>query len=354
MHAAELVEVGALAADAGHVRGRAVAPDRVGALSAAAGLLAHTGVDRLEVVDVAVGLVEVAVAVVVVPVPLVELGEVRVDLVVGLACSLLLGVPAVQPVLEQPLDVARADDVAAVVRAVRRLVVRQLHPILDRAVDGVLIRRVLEVEVAHRADARLLREEQVLVVALVEVRRPDGRVVDRAVRLRDRVVQRARRATVVDGAQRPVGVGRLRVSELHQHGPDRVFALALELDELDAVLALLALLVALRLLVAAELRDLGVLGELALQLELDRFLDQLALLEPLRARKVGLACAEAVLRASTVHACTAPRSDCSGRGQDQCQRGEHADSGKSPHRISPLIGDPLTARNPFVRADIGS
>ena len=55
-------------------------PDGVLALRAAAGLLALTGVDRLEVVDVAVGLVEVAVAVVVVAVDLVELREVGLDL----------------------------------------------------------------------------------------------------------------------------------------------------------------------------------------------------------------------------------------------------------------------------------
>ena len=59
---------------------RAMAPDRVGALRPAAGLLTLAGVDRLEVVDVAVRLVEVAVAVVVVPVPLVELRQVGIDL----------------------------------------------------------------------------------------------------------------------------------------------------------------------------------------------------------------------------------------------------------------------------------
>ena len=57
-----------------------MAPDGVGALRAAAGLLALAGVHGLEVVDVAVGLVEVAVAVEVVAVPHVELGEVGVDL----------------------------------------------------------------------------------------------------------------------------------------------------------------------------------------------------------------------------------------------------------------------------------
>ena len=62
-------------------------PDGVLALGAAAGLLALTGVDRLEVVDVAVGLVEVAVAVVVVAVDLVELREVGLDLGVVLPAA---------------------------------------------------------------------------------------------------------------------------------------------------------------------------------------------------------------------------------------------------------------------------
>src|SRR3712207_7671113 len=47
-------------------------PDGVGAERAAADLLAHARVHRLEVVDVAVGLVELGVAVVVVAVPDVE------------------------------------------------------------------------------------------------------------------------------------------------------------------------------------------------------------------------------------------------------------------------------------------
>ena len=52
-----------------------MAPDGVRALGAAAGLLAFAGMDRLEVVDVAVRLVEVAVAVVVVAIPDVERGQ---------------------------------------------------------------------------------------------------------------------------------------------------------------------------------------------------------------------------------------------------------------------------------------
>ncbi len=62
----------------GSVGIRAVAPDGVGALGTAAGLLALAGMHRLEVVDVAVRLVEVAVAVVVVAIPDVERREERV------------------------------------------------------------------------------------------------------------------------------------------------------------------------------------------------------------------------------------------------------------------------------------
>ena len=59
----------------------AVGPDGVRALCATTGILALTGVDRLEVVDVAIGLVEVAIGVEV-AIPDVELGKVVVDLLV--------------------------------------------------------------------------------------------------------------------------------------------------------------------------------------------------------------------------------------------------------------------------------
>ena len=54
-------------------------PDGVGALGAATGVLALTGVDGLEVIDVAIGLVEITVSVEVVAVPLVELAEVALN-----------------------------------------------------------------------------------------------------------------------------------------------------------------------------------------------------------------------------------------------------------------------------------
>jgi len=62
-----------------------VGPDGIRALRAAASLFALAGVNRLEVVDVAVRLVEDAVVVVVVAVGLVELREVGLDLRRGLA-----------------------------------------------------------------------------------------------------------------------------------------------------------------------------------------------------------------------------------------------------------------------------
>ena len=73
----------------------AVRPDRVRALCASAGLLALTGVDDLEVVDVPILLVEVAVAVDVVAILLVERVQIRLDLRVRLAGRLLVGSPLV-------------------------------------------------------------------------------------------------------------------------------------------------------------------------------------------------------------------------------------------------------------------
>ena len=98
LDATELVARGAGLAGVGGVGVPAVRPDGVGALGAAAGLLALTGVDRLEVVDVAVGLVEVAVAVVVVAVDLVELlrGRRLISASV-LPCGLLVVVPGLAP-----------------------------------------------------------------------------------------------------------------------------------------------------------------------------------------------------------------------------------------------------------------
>ena len=72
-----------------------MAPDGVLALVRVAVGLVAAGVDDLEVVDVAVGLVEVAVAVVVVAVPLVEGRQVGLDLRLGAAGGQLVGDPLV-------------------------------------------------------------------------------------------------------------------------------------------------------------------------------------------------------------------------------------------------------------------
>src|SRR4029079_650304 len=80
LDATELVVARAGGSDQVVERIPAMRPNRVGALPAAARLLAYTGVDRLEVVDIAVRLVEVPVTVVVVPIPDVELLHVLVDL----------------------------------------------------------------------------------------------------------------------------------------------------------------------------------------------------------------------------------------------------------------------------------
>lgn len=59
----------------------AIAPDGVLALEAASGLLADSGMDRLHVVDVPIGFVEVAVAIPVIAIPNIELLDIGGDLV---------------------------------------------------------------------------------------------------------------------------------------------------------------------------------------------------------------------------------------------------------------------------------
>jgi hypothetical protein len=75
----------------------AVRPDRVFALLGIAVGLVAAGVDDLEVVDVPVGLVEVAIVVEVVAVPLVIRREVRLDLLVAAALGVLIRDPRVEP-----------------------------------------------------------------------------------------------------------------------------------------------------------------------------------------------------------------------------------------------------------------
>src|SRR5690606_5268956 len=218
--AAQLVLLRTGGTGVGAERVPAVRPDGVRALGAAARGLVLAGVHDLEVVDVAVGLVEVAVAVEVVAVPLVELGDVRLDLGVGLAGRLLLGDPGVQAVADD-VPHARAVALAAGVVAVTGLVVRDLDPVGDLALDGVAAGGLpLEVRL-DRLGVLALAEVQVLEVLPVVVRLPGGGVVLLAVRLGDLVVQRAGRAAVaaVD-----------LVAELDEDREDLVGLLAAELD----------------------------------------------------------------------------------------------------------------------------
>ena len=111
-----------------------VAPDRVLALDRVAVGLVAAGVDDLEVVHVAVGLVEVAVTVEVVAVPLVEGRELGLDLLRRAAGSDLVVVPLVGSVTKE-LPGVGADGViarVAVGTAVAGLVVAHLDPVGHR------------------------------------------------------------------------------------------------------------------------------------------------------------------------------------------------------------------------------
>src|SRR5215207_6612862 len=105
-----------------------MAPDGVLAERAATRLLALSGMHRLEVVDVAVGLVEVAVLVVIVAIPDVELRKIGIDLGGRPAGVDLRLPPGVGLVDQEAADVACTDDAAAVVAAVGRRVVRYGDP----------------------------------------------------------------------------------------------------------------------------------------------------------------------------------------------------------------------------------
>ena len=244
----------------------AVAPDRVGALVGVARGLVATGVDDLEVVDDAVGLLEVAVAVDVVAVLDVERLEVCRHLSHRLA-RLQLGVhPDGERIADEGL--ARgADDAAAVVAAVERLVERHLDPLGHVSVDGVAARRLRLVVLRHAV------EVHVLVVLAAVVSLPERRVVDGAVGRRDLVVKRpgdVSRAAVLGRSREGAGwrggartSGVLLVSELDDDREDAVGALALELD----VLAL------------AELGDLALGALVALEPRLEPLLAHGVLLD---------------------------------------------------------------------------
>ena len=135
-------------AEVGRVDIPAVGPDRIRALGAAAGVLALTGVNRLEVIQVSVRLVKVAVVVVVVAVPDVEGREIRLDLRLGLAGALWLLVPGIPRVLDELPGAAEVlDRVVAVEGGVTAATVTQP---LDLTGDGVMTRRLRRVEVGER------------------------------------------------------------------------------------------------------------------------------------------------------------------------------------------------------------
>ncbi|MGC0409925.1 hypothetical protein RKD31_003168 [Streptomyces sp. SAI-163] len=227
--AAELVVGGAGGAGVGAEGVPAVGPDGVLALRAATGGLVLAGVHDLEVVDVAVGLVEVAVAVEVVAVPLVVLGQLGLDLGVGAAGRLLVGDPGGDAVLHR---VPGAVVGVALVGAVARLVVGDLDPVGDLAVDRVAAGGLLLVVGLDRVDALAGTEVQVLEVLLVVVLLPGRGVVRLAVRLGYLVVQRTGGAAVaaVD-----------LVTELDQDGEDLVGLLPAQLDVLGVALLALQL-----------------------------------------------------------------------------------------------------------------
>ena len=162
----------------------AVAPDGVGAVDRVAVGLVAARVHDLEVVDVAVRLVEVAVLVEVVAVLVVERLQVAPDLGHRLTGRQLLLHPVRKTVADEEPGVV-ADDVAAEVAAVARLVERHLHPLGDVTADGVAAHRLVLVELAHPV------EVHVVEVRVAVVRLPLRGVVVGPVRLGDLVVQRA-------------------------------------------------------------------------------------------------------------------------------------------------------------------
>ena len=167
-------------------------------------------------VDVAVGLVEVAVVVVVVAVPDVEGVELGLHFRRGLARRQLVVGPDGDGVADQRPH-AGTDVAAAGVGAIPRLVVAHRHPVDDPAGEAVAPRRLQAVVLEHPGEVHPL-EVPPVVVGL-----PDGDVVLGAVRLGDLVVERAGGA-----AERAGIVG----AEVGQHDEDAVVARLLELDEL--------------------------------------------------------------------------------------------------------------------------
>ncbi len=126
----------------------------------------------------------------VVAVPLVEAGQVRRDLVVGLSLGLLAREPGPGAVVDEARHV-----LVVLGLAVGRLVVLELDPVAHVAVDRVAAARHLLVDTPEGLTALLIHavEEHVQVVLTVEVLDPVGAVVGLG-RLLDVVVHRARRS----------------------------------------------------------------------------------------------------------------------------------------------------------------
>ena len=277
-----------------HVGVPAVAPDGVCAIDRVAGGLVTPGVHDLEVVDEPVGLREVAVAVAVIAVLDVEGLQVVLDLCQRHATvELVLGPDRERVAQQEPRVVA--DDVAAVVAAVPRLVEGHLHPVGDVTVDGVAPRGLTLVVLGHPV------EVHVVVVRLVVVRLPQRAVVDRTVRLRDLVVGRAvvllwRAVRRERAGPRRRAVTERRVAvvpELRDHHEDPVRALPLELDELSLALTGGAGRAGGRgcagSRAATDLDDLALRGGVSLQLPLQRDLPERVLLDRPRRPQVVLA-----------------------------------------------------------------
>jgi hypothetical protein len=87
-----------------------------------------------------------------------------------------------------------------------------LEPVRDIAMHGETVRRLLDVEVAHRVRTRRVVEQQIHEVVTVEVGHPYRRVIDGPVWLGHGVVQ--------------------KIGEFTEDGPHRPFTLAGELDVL--------------------------------------------------------------------------------------------------------------------------
>ncbi len=207
----------------------AVRPQRVGALRAAAPGLVGAGVHDDDVVQVAVGLGELAVLVVVVAVVDVVLGQLGLDVRGRAALGDLAVVPGLDGVPDELLALGPgAGALRALVGAVAGLVPRHGDPVADGALDVVPAGGLGAVEVAHRDRAGRVVEEHLLVVLPVEVLVPE-RVVVALAGLRDGVVRRAGGAPVARLAVVQRGVVHL-VAELGEDHEDLVLALLRELD----------------------------------------------------------------------------------------------------------------------------